>query len=403
MKSTLLSCLALLGAFTGCLHADPAAPTPALVDSIGFSESTALSDYLLGKDNFIDRNADAYQDWKKRHHIPITFGAWHWFQVDRDKTILGDGYGSRGLRGTYRWYAIIDPKMKVDWGYIDEIGMHAELRYRDTSDKFRAFTPGTFWTYELYGYVNTPVGKIKGGQIWKRFGLDWDNTFWGNPGYFDGFKLDTDYGFSWENTWKVSEGFSVDSFVQYFITEDHVNGSLVGGDAESVAGLSEKNTGVIRIVPKWQLSKDSSFALGLSAQIQGFENSSQFGTDPVQVAYALDATYTWKNFSIFGEAMQAQGAAVPVRYTSGGASDELTAVLGGISYKTGPVLWRVNASASWDHNPSGRQIIFNPGATIQLTKHLSLWAEYVRWDVRNAARVTSRFTDGFQLALNWNL
>jgi hypothetical protein len=30
--------------------------------------------------------------------------------------------------------------------------------------------------------TDTPVGRFKGGQVWKRFGLDCDGTWWGAPG-----------------------------------------------------------------------------------------------------------------------------------------------------------------------------------------------------------------------------
>jgi len=213
----------------------------------------------------------------------------------------------------------------------------------------RLFRNGSFfatnvWTWQMYGYATTPIGVFKGGQIWKRFGLDWDNTWWGNPQYFFGFKLDTDWGFSWEQTWPVTEQFAVESFVQYFMSEDRVNGSLVGGDAESVIGLSEKNTGVVRVVPTWQINDDMSLALGLSGQFGGFENSATFGTDPVQTAWATDLTFEWGDFMMFGEVMQAYGSNNPSRFTSGGPSNVLTAILGGVAYQTGPVQWRANAS-----------------------------------------------------------
>jgi hypothetical protein len=63
----------------------------------------------------------------------------------------------------------------------------------------------------------------------------------------------------------------------------------------------------------------------------------------------------------------------------------------------------VNYSRGWDHNPGGHQDIFLPGLTFQLSKSLTLYADYVKWDVTNSAGSTSKYEDGFNFALVWNL
>ena len=64
---------------------------------------------------------------------------------------------------------------------------------------FRSFFDEKVWFYELYAWLDRRrLGKFKAGKIWKRFGLDWDGTFWGNVQYYDGMKLDPDWGVSWE-------------------------------------------------------------------------------------------------------------------------------------------------------------------------------------------------------------
>jgi hypothetical protein len=75
----------------------------------------------------------------------------------------------------------------------------------------------------------------------------------------------------------------------------------------------------------------------------------------------------------------------------------------GAAYKWGPVTFHVNYSRGWDHHPSGHQFVFDPGLNIQLTKGVTLYAEYVKWDVTNQQGVTAKFDDGFELIAVWNL
>jgi len=393
------TCLAALLALPSFAQ-DYVAEDPAAVRIEEPAPPGSVSEALLGPDNALDRFVGDAQAWKNESIFSdFSFGAWHWFTVD---DILGTGYGSPGLRGTYYWYVNYDPSLEVSWGPVEEIGYHVQTRLRDTGDFFRPFIGGTIWTYENYLYGKGGFGTVKIGEVWRRFGIDWDNTFWGNPGYFDGFKLDTDFGISWEKSTQISDTFAIDSFVQYFLTDNEVNGSLAGGDAESVGGLHEKHGGLIRLVPAWTLPDDSTLALGFTAQVQGFDGEERFGTDSAQWAFAADATWVKGNFSIFSEFSTGQGAAVPARWTSGGPSDEFYAVLAGLAYQTGPIQWRINGSAGWDRNPSGRQLLFNPGATIQLTEHSTLWLEYTNWVIENGAGVETTFSRGLQIAINWN-
>lgn len=367
----------------------------------GFMESRSLSGWLLGEDNAWDSTYRQVQAWKEEYHIPIEVGAQNWFHANTGGP-ASTGYGVPGLRGTYYWFVNVDPSLKLDSEMVHEVGVHAQIRFRESDDKFRAFFNDTIWTYEAYAYVDTDFGVFKGGQVWRRFGLDWDNTWWGNPQYFDGFKLNPDYGGSWEQTWTVDENFSIDTFAQYFLVQDRVSGALVGGNAETIRALDQEHTGVVRIVPTWQLGEASSLAVGFSGQYIGnIDGAEQFGIDSNQGAWAVDANYFLGNLNIFAEVMQSYGAAVPARYTSGGPSDRTTSVLAGVQYRTGPILWRANASAGWDENPGGRQLIVNPGATISVTENIDFYAEYVYWEVENAQDVVSEFEHGVQLVFVW--
>jgi len=386
--------------------ANPAFPATApQTASASFGESATVSEALFGKSNAWDKGYDDIEAWKERNHLPISIGANHWFHLDRDERIYGNGYGVPTESGTYYWYIGADPSWKLSDGFIKELGAHTQFRIRDDeNDKLRAFYYNTYWFYEAYLYAKTEIGTFKAGQVATQFGITWDGTWWEGVPYFDGYKFDPDYGVSWENQWKVSDRFSVDSVAQFFFASDRVNGSIPGADAESGPGMSERNTGIVRLVPTWKVTDDFKVAWGVSGIYGGIKGASaRTGTDSTRGVWGSDLTLTYKNFSAFAEYIDAYGAANPTRYVSGGPSDHVNSLRGGVSYKYGPTTFHVVYSRGWDHNPSGHQFVFDPGVSIQLTKNVVLYAEYVKWDVTNRRGVTAKYDDGFELIFVWNL
>ena len=362
---------------------------------------------VLFPDSFPESLYDSLQAMKKDYRVPIRAEAWHWQHQDTGGPI-GSGYGIPTIRGTYFWSLKADPEM--DWnpdGFIKKVGMHSELRLRE-QDSYRSFMTEHAWFWELYAWADTPVGRVKAGQIWRRFGLDWDGSFFGNVMFYDGFKLNPDYGLSWENTWTGSSDFKVESFAQFFIHEDGINGTLAGFDSESVVGSSQKNTGIVRLVPTWTLSDDATLALGLSGLTGGLVNNPIQVPVPNQVlgAWSVDLTYTKSRWKVFGEVLQSYGVRNPVRFVSGGPSNRTTDVLAGIHYKLGPATYRVTYSAGFDDNPYGWQQMWVPGVTIALTKNIDFYAEWVRWDVYNNAQAAATgghrpIENGVSFVINW--
>ncbi len=384
-------------------------PTSCLEGPTDFAVTSDAQAQVLFPDSLPESLYDSLQKLKQQYHVPISVEAWHWQHANNGGP-LGSGYGIPTIRGTYFWSIKVDPEM--DWdpdGFIRKVGVHTELRLRE-QDKFRSFFTGNVWFWELYAWVDTPAGRVKAGQIWRRFGLDWDGSFFGNVAYFDGLKLNPDYGLSWENSWTAGDDFKVDSFAQFFIHEDGINGTLPGADSESLAGSSQRNTGVVRLIPNWVLWDDSSIALGLSGLTGEIVNNPMHVTVPHQVlgAWAVDLTYTKSRWKIFGEVLQAYGVRNPERFASGGPSNRTTDLLTGIHYKVGPATLRANYSAGFDENPYGWQQMWVPGVTIALTKNVDFYADWVRWDVYDNSAVATagghrEIEDGFSFVVNWRL
>lgn len=374
-----------------------------LSDPSDFTQSDTFSGFLFGSNNALDAAYDRTQKWKKDNGIPITIGAHHWWHVDRDARIYGNGYGVPGSRGTYYYIVALDPSLKISGdGPINEIGFHNQTRFRDAGDKLRSFYDETIWTYENYAYAKTDIGTFKAGQIVQQFGIPWDNSWWEGVPYFDGYRFNPAWGVSWENTWTASASFKIDTAFQYFIRHDRVSGAIAGADAESSPPNGERNTLSFRVLPQWTFNADSKVALGVSGFTREIEDASPVDLDSRQTAYAIDLSYTWRNLSLYAQYTDSYGAAVPARYVSGGPSNRQNSYEIGANYKIGPISAHLNYSEGWDHNPSGDQTIINPGVTVQLSKALTLYTEYVKWDVTDRAGTSTKFDDGYELILVWN-
>lgn len=331
---------------------------------------------------------------------PVSVGAWHWFH----QSLIGQsgGYGIPGLRDTYFWYLFADPV--IDLGCGKKIGGHLEQRFRET-DLFRTFVPNQLWPWEAYGYIEDEHwGKLKAGLLYNRFGLFWDGVFFGNAPYFDGLKLDADYGISWESTKKVNDCFKVDRYVQFFFHEDASNGSFGGGDAESVIGYSEENTGVVRLVPTWTRCDGSTIELGFSGLVGQINSRRPDLADETTSGYAVDITYTRGPWKLFAEGSQVHGLRNPVRYVSGGPSNRLTNFLAGAHYTHGSATYRCTYSNSIDRNPYAIQNMVLAGVTITLTKHLDLYIEYVneRVDGADIPGQNGPFFHSIEYVINWH-
>ncbi|MEZ5901171.1 MAG: hypothetical protein R3D51_16955 [Hyphomicrobiaceae bacterium] len=384
--------------------------TSALADTVApvrstpsFADTGTLAAFFWGAGNALDASYDRVQQWKADNHIPISFGAQHWWHIDAGDHLYGNGYGLPGLRGTYYYFVAFDPSMKVEGnGIVDEIGFHNQTRFRDSGDKLRSFYNDTIWTYETYAYAKTSVGRFKAGQIVQEFGIPWDNSWWEAVPFFDGYRSNPAWGFSWDRNWNVSNKFSVASTLQYFIIDDRVSGAFADANAEASPPLSERNTFNVRLVPQWTLNDDTKIKLGLSALTREIDHAGFPNVDSRQTAFAVDLTYTWNNLSVYGQYTNSHGAITPARYVSGGPSDKQESVEVGFNYTLGPVSARVNYSEGWDDNPSGHQYIFNPGLTFQISKGVTAYAEYVKWNVTDSTGTTTRFDDGYELILVWN-
>lgn len=362
---------------------------------------TCIPDPLF-KGGCLDCCIQEFQKAKDQSCFKVGAGAYHWFNYNVDTEELTYGYPNGG-EGTYFYYLNMDLACPRCNECAPQWGGHVQLRFRDET-LFRSFFEEQVWFYEAYASLDLPtIGTFKAGKIWKRFGYDWDGTFWGNVPYYDGMKLDPDWGVSWERVWYPGKRLEINAFAQFFLKEDIVNGSISGADPESTGVFDEENTFVARVQPRYRFDKNTSLALGASVLFgQVVDNVGTFGDDTL-LQYAVDAEFTWCGLKAFAEWAHSDGRQNPAHYVTGGPSDVYDTLWAGIEYKIGPFTPRVVWSHGEYENPGGSQDLFLVGGTVALTSWLTLYLEYVDWIVQADGGPEIQFEKGVQIVLNWNV
>ena len=377
--------------------------------------------WYLFQDSRLDLLGERYAEFKQRDHIPITVSAWNWWHVNTGGP-LDSGYGIPStansayppLPGTYFYSLEAAPEFDFHCGPFTKFGSYSDVRFRDGGTPLRPFYPNdTCWLQQGYVWASADFRVLKAGSINRRFGLDWDGSWWGNTAYFDGFMLAQAWGVSWEVTPPMSGGFKVNRFLQFFV-HDYLDGSLVGADPESVIGSSERDMFVARVVPTMQLSPCETLAVGISTWFGRIEDQNQLAlvglpytfaspSSQTHSAVAIDATYTRGRLKVFAEGLESYGVLSPSSYVSFGASDRVTDALVGFNWTNGPTTYRFCYSASLDSNPSGTQHLFVPGVTLALTRNAEFYAEYVRQEVRHSGEHGfTTLENGMQFLLHWH-
>jgi hypothetical protein len=391
--------------------APPAPPPPAMDPACGCCVSpcdlppdgcpcpkTCIPDPLFSG-GCLDDCIKGFEKAKAASCFSISAGAYHWFNYSLDNEEFT--YGYPGAEGTYFYYLEMDFACPRCGECAPQWGFHGQVRFRDES-LFRTFFEEQVWLYEGYFFVDFPtIGKFKAGKIWKRFGYDWDGTFWGNVPYYDGMKLDPDWGVSWEKVWNAGKRFEVNAFLQFFAMEDGVNGSIAGADPESTGVFDEENTFVARVQPRWRFTKNMSLAVGVSALWGQVTGQVAGAGDDDLLQYAADVEFQWCGLKAFAEYAHSDGTQNPAHYVTGGPSDIYDTLWAGIEYKIGPFTPRVVWSHGEYENPGGSQDILLAGGTVELTSWLTLYLEYVHWTVQADGGPEIQFEDGVQIVLNW--
>jgi hypothetical protein len=274
-------------------------------------------------------------------------------------------------------------------GKWENFGLHVEPRFRDS--KLRSYFDGPAWLQEAYASGSVGPVTIKVGKSYKRLGLFWDNSFYGNVQVYDGLKLDPNYGVSIEGELgapRDDAALGVDFSAQYFVVDGGSNVSLANRDTLYIPGARRRNTIVGRVAPIYYFgekgSTRGSVQVGVSAE--RFTADLPAGEEGV-TRLAAEAKVTYGRFAAWGEALVQDGrhvtdfpyAASATPVAPGRASGDNRYVLAGAEYGIGPVTLRYNISFGDYSDVDVSEIMHVPALGLELNDHLSVLAEYVHW------------------------
>jgi len=292
--------------------------------------------------------------------------------------------------------------------------VHAQGRWRDT--KLRPFYASNVWLQE--GWVaytagsrdadadrrgrverpRNPTLTLRAGKIYQRLGRFWDGSFFGNVHYFDGLKLDPEFGAEAVATLPAgSVGGALEAYVQGLLDSDRVNGALSGRDLETVFDARERGlaAGVRAHLP---VAFPGGAPLVAALRISGLASRAELpdtlrelspagsgsafpraeGEHRTLEHVSADAEVRWRSLLAYGEwTRRATGLRGPAAATIPGS--RATYWLAGVHASFGPLSFRYDFSQG-EHDDAGfRDTIHQPGVTARLARGVSALLEYDDW------------------------
>jgi hypothetical protein len=284
-------------------------------------------------------------------------------------------------------------------------GLHVQTRARDS--KLRSFYVSDVWFQEAYAWAKTAAGELHAGKFYRKVGILWDDSFFGNVQYFNGLKLNPDYGAELVGSRPVSAAFAVDYSLQLLANNDHVDGSLPGRDVESDPDATLADTGTIRLVPTWTFGPGRALALGVSGLSGRIDRA---GADPrVGRSFRLrqmagDATLTWGPSVSYVEVLDQQGERNDAFHPfSRPGYDDATYYLAGTRWQVQP---RLNLRVNWsrvNYRGSGaRETEIVPGLVYAFAPSFQLIAEYDWWKTAPKTGAETFIDKSYNLVLHYS-
>ena len=264
----------------------------------------------------------------------------------------------------YAFSALLDAQ-HGDWGF------HSDYRLRTT--RLRSFYPGNTWLQQGYVRYRTPYGEFRAGSFYRRVGLIWDDSFFGNIQYFDGLKLDPEFGVDFGGAHDFSSRFGAEYSIQYFSTDARVNGSLPGRDFVSEPGAHAKNDLTVRLAPSLRFGDNVSLTLGGSLAHGAIDRD--MGPHNARDQIAGDATLQMGPVMAYGELLRQNVHGVVLL-----PPENAIYTLAGIRWTRGRYQPRFNFSqGNYFGLNARREYILQPGITIRLADGFSFIYEYDFW------------------------
>lgn len=309
-----------------------------------------------------------------------------------------------GTKGKFEIYAFL---LNIDAATQDQrYGLHVQTRARDS--KLRSFYVSDVWFQEAYVWAKTEVGEVHAGKFYRKVGILWDDSFFGNVQYFNGLKLNPDYGAELVGSRPFAPAFAVDYSLQFLANDDHVDGSLPGRDVESDPDATLADTGTLRLVPTWTFGPGRSLALGISG-LSGRIDRTVAADPEVGKSFRLgqgagDLTLTWGPSISYVEILRQTGERNDAFHPfSRLGYDDATYYLAGTRWQVHP---RLNLRINWSRvdykGIGGQETEIVPGLVFGIADNFKLIAEYDWWKSHPQTGPDVFLDKSYNLVLNYN-
>jgi hypothetical protein len=280
-------------------------------------------------------------------------------------------------------------------------GLHIENRIRDT--KFRSFFTSNIWLQEAYAFGKLPFGQINLGKIYRKVGLFWDDSFFGNVHFFNGLKLNPDFGGELLGDHDITGRFSLEYSLQFFSNNDQVSGALPGRDVESDPNARLRNVITARLVPKFTLAENVTLTLGFSGMTGKIDRGtgSDFTIKQGAGDVSLVAGPVNPYFEVLRQVGEPNDAAHPL---SRPGYDDATYILAGARWRINPVtIVRVNYSYADYDGANAKETELVPGIVFRIAQGLNFITEFNYWQLQQPAGGAITVIDrSLKLVINYN-
>ncbi len=276
-------------------------------------------------------------------------------------------------------------------------GLHVDLRARDS--KLRQFFTSNLWVEEAYAWTKTPVGELRAGKFYRRVGIFWDDSFFGDIQYFNGLKLNPDFGVELVGQHTARPPLRIDYSLQFFTNNDHVAGSLDGRDVESDPNARLRDTATIRLAPRWTLPGGGSLTFGLSGLDGRIERFHGQGFALRQAA--ADLTLELGPSISYVEWLKQRGELDNASHPGSRLGyDDATYWLIGTRWQVAPRLnLRVNYSRVRYVGAAATEQELVPGLVYQVRQEMQLIVEYDSWKTKPIGGPTTYLDKSFNFVI----
>lgn len=326
--------------------------------------------------------------------IDLHGGAWlfYWQPFGISIDPVAKARGVTGIPDEGAFFRMHQAHLNFD-GSIGNWGVFFNASVRDT--KMREFYEGTAWVEEGYVYYKHPQAFIKIGKSYNRFSLFWDNSFYGNVQFYDGIKLNPDYGISLEGSVGKTTGPRLGYYAQYFLVDGRTNGSYVKRDTISIPNARRRHAAVLRLEPSYFWSKETSLTLGLSGNYFQADLPTPVGKKDV-FRFGGDFFANLGPISIWGDYFRQIGQSVtewPIPpstdpmtgvVTPGKASAKNDYVLVGAEARIKKVVLRYNFSTVRYQDVAVSEFFHVPGIGYNMNDYLQFLVEFAYWNQKTA-------------------